>query len=138
MTLDDLSISEQHEYDIYADSFVYDREYQVQCQYCPATAKGTWEQLEHVKGWLLAKRETCPTCAAEPEAENEIGKCDDCGWDDRLLTPRGDKRLCQQCIKRCENCGSDTYLVNGRLCEWCDEQAVAAIQPYTAAMGGMQ
>lgn len=112
MTLDDLSISEQHEYDIYADSLVYDREYQVACQYCKATAKGTWEQLERVEGWILAKRETCPKCAAEPEAEAEP----------------------ESPATECENCGIDTYLVGGRLCEWCDEQAVASVMPYTAAM----
>lgn len=118
MTLDDLTTYEQHEYDIYADSLVYDREYQVECQYCPATAKGTWEQLERVEGWILAKRETCPKCAAEPEAEAEPEPVSD--------------------VTECENCGSDTHLVDGRLCEWCDEQAVASVQPYTAALGRMR
>lgn len=77
---------------------------------------------------VVARLEACPIRANDPEAEPEVGTCEECRWEDRVLTERGDKLLCKRCVERCENCGIDTHLVNGRLCEWCDEQAVAAVQ----------
>lgn len=152
MTLDDLSTYEQHEYDIYAADSYYARQYQVQCQYCRTTDSGTWEQLERVTGWHLAKRETCPKCAAKLKADpkcqcghakekhnhtlrDEHGFVEAVICNDYACAKGGGCWGYEPPVTDCDGCGREGYDLNeDGLCEWCEEKADAAVMPYMGAI----